>query len=69
MDQHWAYQQMLAGYKVRNQYYSPEEYAFINANGDIETEDGCIMGSQYDEFWFEIQSNPSYEWSIYIVEI
>jgi len=46
-----AYQAMLNGYKVRNEYYSPEEFAFINKDGLIELEDGVVAGTQHDEFW------------------
>lgn len=46
-----AYQAMLDGYKIRNEYYSPEEFAFINKDGLIELEDSVIAGTKHDEFW------------------
>jgi hypothetical protein len=46
-----AYNAMVAGYKIRNEYYSEGEYAFINKDGLIETEDGCVHGSKLGEFW------------------
>jgi hypothetical protein len=46
-----AYDAMVAGKKIRHQYYSPEEFAFINADGEIETEEGCKHGGMFDEFW------------------
>lgn len=51
-----AYQAMLEGYKVRNEYYTPEEFAFINKDGLIELEDGVIAGTQHDEFWAKYQA-------------
>ena len=46
-----AYQAMVSGLKVRHEYYSSNEYVFINKDGKIQTEDGCIHGKQFDEFW------------------
>lgn len=46
-----AYNAMLIGHKIRNEYYSEGEFAFINKDGLIETEDGCVHGSRLDEFW------------------
>jgi len=64
MNQAEAYNEMVKGNRVRNEYYSPEEYAFINSDGKIETEDGCVMGSKFDEFWHCYQSNLGGEWSV-----
>ena len=46
-----AHKEMLKGHKMRHQYYSPEEFVFINANNEFETEDGYSHGGIYDEFW------------------
>ena len=46
-----AYQEMLAGHKMCHEHYTDEEFVFINANGEFETEDGCTHGGVYDEFW------------------
>ena len=46
-----AYQEMLSGAKMRHEYYLPEEFVFINENGQFETEDSCILGGVNDEFW------------------
>jgi hypothetical protein len=46
-----AYREMLLGFKMKHQHYSPEEFVFINADGQFETEDGCIHGGVNDEFW------------------
>jgi hypothetical protein len=42
---------MISGKKVRHQYYSPEEYVFINSHAEFETEEGCKHGGMFDEFW------------------
>lgn len=59
-----AYQAMLNGYKIRHEYYSPEEYTFINKDNKIETEDGCVHGKRFDEFW-NIYQKWETGWSIY----
>lgn len=46
-----AYNEMLKGFKMKHQYYSPEEFVFINENGEFETEDGYSHGGINDEFW------------------
>jgi hypothetical protein len=46
-----AYQMMLAGCYVRHHNYEPEEYVFINKDGELETEDGYSHGGRFDEFW------------------
>lgn len=50
-----ACQMMIAGHKVKHSYYSPEEYVFINAAGEFETEDGYTCGGIFDEFWSRYQ--------------
>ena len=40
MTKQQAYEQMLKGFKMKHKYYSPEEFVFINENGEFETEDG-----------------------------
>lgn len=59
-----AYAAMQQGRKVRHEYYSPEEYVFINKKGNLETEDGCDHGGIYDEFWGIYQKWQT-GWSIY----
>jgi hypothetical protein len=47
-----AYKAMLEDkQKVCHQYYSPNEFVFINEDGEFETEDGYPRGGIYDEFW------------------
>lgn len=46
-----AHKEMLKGHKMRHQYYSPEEFVFINSDNEFETEDGYSHGGIYDEFW------------------
>jgi len=58
-----AYEAMTQGHRIRHEYYTPEEYAFINKDGKIETEDGCVMGSRFDEFWAYYQKWET-GWSI-----
>lgn len=58
-----AYEAMLEGHKIRNEYYDADEFAFINKDGLIETEDGCVMGTKHDEFWSKYQ-NFETGWSI-----
>jgi hypothetical protein len=55
MNKQEAYEAMLQGYKVRNEYYTPEEYAFINREGLIQLEDGVVAGTKDDEFWAKYQ--------------
>jgi len=50
-----AYKAMIAGHKVKHEGYSDEEYVFINKDDKFETEDGCIHGKRFDEFWSTIQ--------------
>jgi len=59
-----AYQAMENGEKVTHQYYSDDEYAFINNDGNIETEDGCIHGGRFDKFWDKYQK-WNIGWEIY----
>jgi hypothetical protein len=59
-----AYAAMQQGHKVRHEYYSPEEYVFINKKGNFQTEDGYDQGGIYDEFWFKYQKWET-GWSIY----
>lgn len=51
MTKNEAYQEMLKGFKMKHEYYSPEEFVFINEDGKFETEDGCVHGNRFDEFW------------------
>lgn len=48
-----CYQYMYAhpGVKMRHEYYSPEEYIYINEQGNLITEEGYNMGGRLDEFW------------------
>lgn len=55
---------MKDGYKVRHEYYSPEEYTFINKYGEFETEDGCVHGGIFDEFWAIYQKWETGWWII-----
>lgn len=65
MNKHQAYEAMCQGHKVCNQYYTPEEYAFINQDGLIEYEDGCVVGDQFSENWVKYQDPEcKLEWSI-----
>lgn len=65
MNKNQAYVAMQQGHKVCNEYYSPEEYAFINDSGLIEYEDGCVVGDQDCENWVKYQDPyHEYEWSI-----
>lgn len=67
MNKKEAYQAMLDGYKVRNEYYGQEEFLFINNEGKIEAEDGCVFGTQFDEAWVKYQDPENkYEWEIVI---
>jgi len=66
MNKNEAYQSMCQGHKVCNEYYSPEEYAFINDDGLIEYEDGCVVGDQFSENWVKYQDPEcKFEWSIW----
>lgn len=67
MTKNQAYKSMQEGNKVCNEHYSPEEYVFINENGLIQAEDGCVMGTTKDEFW-AIYQDPEhkYEWDVWI---
>jgi len=66
MNKQEAYQSMLQGNKVCNEYYSPEEYAFINSDGLIEYEDGCVVGNEQSENWVKYQDPEcKFEWSIW----
>jgi hypothetical protein len=53
-----ALKAMKEGKKVRHEYYSPEEFLFINQDGNFQTEDGCIHGWVSDEFWSVWQKWP-----------
>jgi len=59
-----AYQAMLNGFKIRHQNYSSEEYTFMNEDNKLETEDGCVHGKRFDEFW-SIYQKWETGWSIY----
>lgn len=59
-----AYHEMLKGNKVRHEYYSPDEYVFINDKGEFETEDGYTHGGIYDEFWVIYQKWET-GWSLF----
>lgn len=50
-----AYKAMLAGQRVKGPGYTDDEYAFINADGKIQTEEGCVHGTWFDEFWAHYQ--------------
>ena len=63
MNKSEAYQEMKKGNAVKGEYYTDEEYAFINAEGKIETEEGCVHGGRFDEFWDRIQVEEG--WSLY----
>lgn len=64
MNKRQAYEAMRDGYKVRNEYYSPEEFAFINSKGLIEFEDG-VSFSVTDEAWTKYQDpEETFEWEI-----
>ena len=66
MNKAQAYQAMCQGHKVYNEYYSPEEYAFINDDGLIEYEDGCVIGDQFSSNWVKYQDPEcKLEWNIY----
>lgn len=65
MNQEQAYQEMLQGKKVRNIYYSDNEFVFLNKSLELETEDGCKHGTRLDEFWSKYQKGlPTDGWSI-----
>ena len=52
------------GKKLRNIRYSEDEYVFLNlALGKLQTEDGCIHGQFYDEFW-TLQKRLPERWTI-----
>ena len=56
---------MCQGHKVCNEYYGPEEYAFINQDGLIEYEDGCVVGNRFSENWVKYQDPENkLDWSI-----
>lgn len=64
MNKAQAYEAMRDGYKVRNEYYSPEEFAFINTKGLIELEDG-VSFPVTDEAWTKYQDpEETFEWEI-----
>ena len=50
-----AKQALIEGKHVTHDYYTPEEYLFLNEKGRLETEDGCIHGTFLDEFWTKYQ--------------
>ena len=61
-----AYKAMLEGNKVANEYYTHDEYIFINKNGFIESEDGCIHGGKFSESWDRYQDPENkLEWNIW----
>jgi len=65
MNKSQAYAAMCQGHKVCNEYYSPEEFAFMNQDGLIEYEDGCVVGDQFSENWVKYQDPENkLEWSI-----
>lgn len=53
-----ALEAMRNGKKVRHDYYTPDEFLFINKDGKFQTEDGCIHGYTGDEFWSVWQKWP-----------
>lgn len=57
---------LLEGKRVKNVYYSDEEYVFLNEDDYLQTEDGYIHGSFSDEFWSIIQEKLPNRW--YVVE-
>jgi hypothetical protein len=67
MNKQEAYQAMCQGHKVCNEYYTPDEYAFINpSTGLIEYEDGCVVGNQFSENWRVYQDPENkFEWHIW----
>jgi len=64
MNKEEAYQAMLDGHKVTNEYYDVKEYVFLNKDRKIQTEDGVVHGTRFDEFWAVRQSETA-EWSIF----
>lgn len=58
-----AYEEMQKGNKIRHEYYSPNEYLFINRQGRIETEDGYTH-SRFGNFWMKIQKWEN-GWSVF----
>jgi hypothetical protein len=64
MTQQEAYEAMLTGKKVRNVYYTSDEYAYIK-DGQIYTEDGYPKGGRFGEFWFKYQAKLPNEWYLY----
>ncbi len=63
MSKEKAYNAMLAGKKVRHEYYSDHEYIFINKEGNIQSEEGVNHGGPDDEFW-RVRQEWNWGWSI-----
>ena len=50
-----ALQAMKDGKKVFHEYYTSDEYLWMNENGHIFTEENYDMGTERSEFWVFIQ--------------
>ena len=59
-----AYLEMLSGKKVRHEYYSKNEFVFINKQGELETEDMVTHGRKHDDFWYIYQKWQE-GWGVY----
>ena len=64
MNKQEAYQSMLQGNKLTNEYYSPEQYVFINSDNEFEFEDGVVF--EWNDW--DIYQDPKSEWNWYIWE-
>ena len=54
MTRNEAYDEMKAGAKVRHQYFTSEEFLFIDSYNRIMTEDGCeFAGEFFNNDFFE----------------
>ena len=54
---------LTSGKKVRHEYYSDNEFVFINKQAELETEDGHTHGTFNDEFW-KVYQKWDEGWSI-----
>jgi hypothetical protein len=62
MNKQEAYQALLDGYTIRNEYYSKEEWLKMNKKGEIKTEEGYTM---YLDEWNRYQDpDGTYEWEV-----
>ena len=53
------------GKKLRNIRYTEDEFVFLNlAQGQLQTEDGCLHGGFNDEFWQLYQKNLPERWHV-----